>query len=411
MSDNDTTPDGSTRREYMKYGGAVISGGLLAGCAGDDSPGGTPTDTADETTGTETTTDTSYSATMAPAGTVEFESVPESVFTILTHHADMVLALGHGDKLNAMHAPGYYQSLWENFSHHLDGVSANWEGLYSSWPPSKEKLYELDSDVHLADPAKVVTSDKFGVEDIEEIEANVAPWFGNTLSDTHQEPPESYTDAYEYYTLWEIFANVADVFQAGDRYEALAKVHQSLLARIERDRPPEDQRPSAMMLLFSTSDETIWAYDLNQPGYYAAHTRPLGAPDALSEIREDAPRDDYGNLTVDSELLLEADPDVLLVLGPMAGSYDIEEIRDQLESDPVASEISAVTSGQVYTQGTRNQGPLANLFQLEMTAKQLYPDAFGDWPGYVDGEPYPEIPEDERLFDRQRVADIITGER
>jgi hypothetical protein len=45
-----------------------------------------------------------------------------------------------------------------------------------------------------------------------------------------------------------------------------------------------------------------------------------------------------------------------------------------------------------------------------MTAKQLYPAQFGEWPGYVDGEPYPGIPEAEQLFDRGRVADIITGE-
>ena len=33
-----------------------------------------------------------------------------------------------------------------------------------------------------------------------------------------------------------------------------------------------------------------------------------------------------------------------------------------------------------------------NLFQLEMTAKQLYPDRFGEWPGYSSGDPYPENP-------------------
>jgi hypothetical protein len=63
----------------------------------------------------------------------------------------------------------------------------------------------------------------------------------------------------------------------------------------------------------------------------------------------------------------------------------------------------------VYAGGVRNQGPVINLFQLEMTAKQLYPDQFGDWPTYTGG-PYPEIPTDEQLFDRQRVADIINGD-
>ena len=50
-----------------------------------------------------------------------------------------------------------------------------------------------------------------------------------------------------------------------------------------------------------------------------------------------------------------------------------------------------------------------NLFQLEMTAKQLYPDQFGEWPDYSSGDPYPEIPKGEQLFDRTTVANIVTG--
>lgn len=44
-----------------------------------------------------------------------------------------------------------------------------------------------------------------------------------------------------------------------------------------------------------------------------------------------------------------------------------------------------------------------------MTAKQVYPDVFGEWPGDGSETSYPEIPSDERLFDRQRVSDIVTG--
>jgi len=58
----------------------------------------------------------------------------------------------------------------------------------------------------------------------------------------------------------------------------------------------------------------------------------------------------------------------------------------------------------------RYQGPIMNLFQIEMGAKQLYPDVFGEWPDYEDGQHYPEIPEDEHLFDRQRVAEVVIGQ-
>jgi iron complex transport system substrate-binding protein len=39
------------------------------------------------------------------------------------------------------------------------------------------------------------------------------------------------------------------------------------------------------------------------------------------------------------------------------------------------------------------QGPIIHLFQLEQAAQDLYPEEFGG----------------EQLFDRQRVADIVTG--
>ncbi len=93
----------------------------------------------------------------------------------------------------------------------------------------------------------------------------------------------------------------------------------------------------------------------------------------------------------------------------MTEYHDLEEIRTKLAEHEVASEITAVQEGNVYAQGARRQGPLLNLFQTEMTAKRLYPGQFGRWPGYVDGDPYPEISEEKRLFDRERVVDVING--
>ena len=49
-----------------------------------------------------------------------------------------------------------------------------------------------------------------------------------------------------------------------------------------------------------------------------------------------------------------------------------------------------------------------NLFQIEMTAKQLYPDRFDVWPTHDEG-PYRSLSEGEWLFDHDRVADVIAG--
>ncbi|GAA0720597.1 ABC-type Fe3+-hydroxamate transport system substrate-binding protein [Halorubrum trapanicum] len=415
MSNGNEVPDEPTRRAFAKYGGTVALGGLLAGCTGggaesDGSDGGASdgnstddgsTDGGDSEESADDAGDGSYTASISPVGEVTFESPPETVFTRLTHHADMAFALGRSDGITAMHAPDYYDALWNQYVERLPGVSLDWSGLYSSWEPDKEKLYELDSDIHLADPAWVTQVEGWDRSDIDEIAENVSPWFGNSLSDRHQPPAEEWADGYEYYGLWEQFERVAEAFQERERYEALAEVREGLLSTIEDGLPTESERPDAV-LISSGDMETVYAYTLDNPGFLTSHTRPLAPNPAFGGSVE-------SGATVDFEQLLEADPDVILFLGGMQPGTSMAEVRSTLENDPVASEVTAVQNGRVHPQGARYQGPILNLFQLEMTAKQLYPDEFGAWPTYDEG-PYPEIPQEERLFDRQRVADAINGD-
>ncbi|WP_313693199.1 ABC transporter substrate-binding protein [Halorarum halobium] len=410
MERDETETGAPSRREYVRYVGAVAGGGLLAGCMGGDGATPTaqpsdPTDSAD-TDATEASTPTesggdAYTVTMAPMGEVEFERPPESVFTRLTHLAGMAFALGRGNDVNAMHAPAYYDALWNQFTPRLEGVSLDWTGLYSSWQTSKEQLYELDSDVHLADPASLYALGSWDVTDIEEVAENIGPWFGNTFSDSHSQPPEEWVDDYEYYGLWEMFEKVAQVFREEERYEALASIHADVRSRIDAELPSESDRPRTVMGGFSEVDAP-YVYKTDAPGFLAAHVRPFKSRNAFGE-------DVSSTTQVDMEAMLEADPDVIFALGGMHPGTDMPAIRSGLEEHPVGREITAVKNGRVYAQGARYQGPILNLFQLEMTAKQLYPEAFGEWPTYETG-PYPEIPAEERLFDRDEVAGIINGE-
>jgi len=414
MDTNDTTDrETSTRRETIRYGGTVALGGFLAGCTGGDGsepdPGASENSTDDGATddGSEgsqsedETDDGSYTASISPMGEVAFESPPETVFTRLTHHAGMAFALGRGNDVTALHAPDYYDGLWNQFVERLPGVSLDWSGRYSSWQPDKEKLYGLDSDVHLADPAWITRQDAWDRADVDEIAENVSPWFGNSLSDRHQEPTGEWADGYQYYGLWEQFEIVAEAFRERERYEALAGVRDDLLSTIEGGLPPEEERPTAIMIA-AADIESIYAYTLSNPGFLTSHTRPLGPRDAFEGSVD-------SGTVVDFETMLEADPDVILYLGGMEPGTDMAGRRAAFEDDPVGSEVTAVQNDRIHPQGARYQGPVLNLFQLEMTAKQLYPETFGEWPRYEEG-PYPEIPEGERLFDRQRVADVINGE-
>lgn len=390
--------DEPTRRDYVKYGGAVVGGGLFAGCTGDGGASGITTNaTASQETTTSTTTDSTYEVTMSPVGTVEFEQPPESVFTVSPHLAGMALALGHGDAVNAIYAPAYFDGLWNRFLEPLPGVSADWADVATSWNPDKELLYELDSDLHLNDPVYMVAMmGAWEQSDTTEIRDNIAPFFGNMYSNGNTTTPD-WVEDYRYYGLWEMFEKVARVFQESERYDALATIHRNMVSTIEENLPPADDRPTVANVILA--EKAVYVYNVNGPGFYRAHTRPLGAVDALEDVPVDS--------SVGYETLIDADPDVILITDGMAESRDMDSVRQQL-NDGATREISAVQNARIYPLGTRLQGPLMNLFQTEMAAKELYPETFGAWPDY-DGGPYPEIPEGERLFDRQRVADIVIG--
>lgn len=412
MVEDDAVHDAPTRRDYVKYGGAVLGSGLLAGCDGQSDSGstdtGTPTETADQTevpTDTETATpeDESYSVSIAPVGAVEFDEPPEDVYTAMPHHADMALALGRGDDIKAIVRPELFDGIYNKLFARFDDLSVEWADLFNAYPTDKETLYEFDSDVHLEDPAYIASQDSMDPADIEEIGGNVSPWFGNTYSNEHSEVAEPYAANYQYYTLWEIFGKVSRVFQEQERYEALTEIREGLLSTIESNLPPEDERPrvARVLISFDGIGEGIWAYSINGPGFVRAHTRPLGAKEAFPDLQV--------GTQVDLEALVEAEPDVLLRTASFSPGARWTEIKNELRNDPVAQEIPAVANDQIYPLAYRGAGPILHLYQLEMAAKQVYPDQFGQWPEY-DGESYPEIPESEQLFDHQRVADIIMGD-
>ncbi|QKG94198.1 ABC transporter substrate-binding protein (plasmid) [Halorubrum salinarum] len=400
----------------MKYGGAVVGGTLLAGCTGSSDDGATPdqsettTETPSETggeNGSETETSTSepsYTADLSPVGTVSLEEPPTNVFTHFPWFPDMASALGQGGSVNYLWWDGTVAGL-KYFTAGFDDFEIEWADNAGEYGFAKEQLYELDSDLHLVDPSWVTTQENWTRNDIDEVANNVGPWLGNYYSSYHATPSEEWADGYEYYSLWDLFDRVATLYGERERYEALASVHDDLLGTIEDGLPAESDRPTTAYLSISEDLSAIYMLRLNAPGYFNAHTRPLGAVDAFGG-------EEFSGAfkQVDLEALLEADPDVILALWTVTDTFDFGTLTQNLADDPVGGELSAVQNDRVYPQGTRWQGPLMNLFQLEMTAKELYPDQFGEWPTDDDTDAYPEFTDDERLFNHQRVEDIINGD-
>ncbi|MDB2263460.1 ABC transporter substrate-binding protein [Halorubrum ezzemoulense] len=399
-----------TRRDAIRYCGAVAGAGLLAGCSGrETTPSGSENEAGSADGGSGGDSPDTYTAAMAPVGEVEFDAVPESVSVYSLLYADLAVALGHGGAVNSL---GFDADAGGNtldaYYANLDGVSFDREGITQLNSGSgggisvdRELLYELDSDLHLADPALFASFDGWDEEDVAEVRERVGPWFGNSYSRRHAAPPEAYRDRYEYYTLPEIGERVAAAFRESERFAALDAVREDLIETIRSDLPPAEERPTVATLIYM--DGTYYPSRTDEPGFANAHVRPFDVPDAFAG-------DDVTYETAyDHERLLEVDPDVVLHQYGIASYYDVGAVREELSDHPVAGDLSAIANDRFYPSGDPVQGPIMNLFQLEMTAKQLFPERFGEWPTYERGDDYPEIPADEQLFDRGEVASIVAG--
>jgi len=408
-----------TRRDYVKYGGAVIAGGLLAGCVGGGGGSGgeanestssegetttagteagatTGSETADKNSSAEGDGSGSYSVTMSPVGEVAFDAVPETVVSYDDQWADHLVALGQGDRLVALGNPENFVTA---FYGQLPGVEFDPGGLTALLQGDsldKEMLYELDADVHHLDPYRVLDTWGDGWErtDVEEIGTNVGPWFANRYS--------AYRDyggdrPYQYYSVWELARKFAAVYQVPARPAQLKRVYDEMVASIRRELPPMAERPRVALSVYA--DGTFYGQPSpSAPGFGRAHVRPLEPRNAFAEY----PEYEGFDAQYDMEAMAEVNPDVFIQALGLQFPVRIDALADP-EDGTVASTITAFETGRVYNGATDFQGPIYTLFQTEMTAKQIYPELFGEWRGLGN------TPEDERLFDRKRVADIING--
>jgi iron complex transport system substrate-binding protein len=381
MSDDETIRQAApTRRDAIKYGTALVGSGLVAGCVGDGSTG-----TADEET---PNTDDGHSVTMEPVGTVEFDAVPEEWLAYTGDYADMGVALGQADGLEAI---GVRARFGTHYYEELPGVAVDDEALTQLWNDGtdKEVFYELDPDVNVVDPNFMVNRLGVSEADVEEIRDNVAPIIGNTgftrVYDWH--------DDYRYYSMYEAFEKMAELFDERGRYEAFDELHDEVLGDVQ-DRLPSESPDIAVLYPAGMPPESFYPYLVGE-GSQSKQFRDLEVGDALAANGVTDAQVDGG--TIDFETLLDIDPDAIAVRiqGEITDAYFDREIRSHLEDHDVASELTAVQEGRVFYSGLTYQGPILHLFQLERAARGIYPETFGA---------------DEQLFDRQRVADIVTGD-
>lgn len=400
--------DGSrsrTRRGVLKASGVLAASGLLAGCSGSSDSGtateagatdaatdtatGTPTEseTAEETA-TETESGESYSVSMPPVGEVTFESVPETWVANNGSWADMGVALGveppKGVWLPSRYHTRYYDEI-PDVSVDKSGMTA----LYSDGV-SKEAFYELDGDVHVIDPNFLMNRFKgWEQADVDEVEEQIAPFFGNSIFSTGY----TWHEDYPYLSLYEAFEKLSQVFQEQERYEAFASLHEEFQSNVSSVVPSsKSERPSVAVL---------WPHPIDEPETFSPYLvgegtsfkqwRDLKVRDALAETDVKDFHATRGE--IDYETLLEVDPDVLLLRGNE--DKTAEEFQNTvvqfMKNHDTASSLTAVQNGDVYRGGPLYQGPITNFVVTQRAAEQVY--------GV-----------DEQLYDPRRVADIVAGE-
>jgi len=392
MSDNNSSTTGPTRRDTLKYGAATAASLGLAGCS----------ESTSQTSGNETPTGTgSYEVCMEPNGCHTLDSVPEEFIVYHQGPVDMMLSLGQGEGIVASGFPSTFPTEYLDQIPNVSFDPSTVTALNEDGTPDKELFYELDVDIHLVDHN--VAMEYFGLDeaDVEELEDNVAPFHGSWMR------RQDYSEEYPYYGLYEGLDRYAEVFQVEPRGDAFRTLHDEVVQNVRSRLPPVEDRPSVAYLNHSywDSGENVYIRDPAGPGYQTLPLRDLELP------AHDAFAGRHPVESTDFELLLEVDPDVVVYHTGLNMIRDPETdfqaaVVDSLQDDPVAGEVTAIAEGRILPWHEFEQGPIMNLFNIEMLAKGLYPEEFGE----IDADAPLDVPEEEQLFDRQRVADIVNGD-
>lgn len=371
------------RRTFIASGTGVATG-FLAGCTGDS--GGT-TPAGDDGISSATQADNTYSVSIEPMGPVAFDGPPEDWMALLPSYADMGMALDVGQTLGIQLPYRYATEFYEE----LPGVEYDPEAVTTLYQDGvdKERFYNIDADVHFMEPNQLIHWYDWDEQDVQEIEDNIGPFFGNFIRRRSDE-----WHNYPYYSLYGAFRKVAKVFRREERYRQFESFHDGFLAELQ-DRLPEETPEAALLYPAEEPPESFYPYQLYEGGVGKKHWRDLQLRDAFEGTDVGHYSGDT-SLQIDFETLLDIDPDVLLIRGQVQkdrGAFE-ESIIEPLKNHAVGRELTAVQNGEVYRGGYLDQGPIINLFQTEQAAKRVYSDVFSE----------------DVLFDRQRVADIITGE-
>ncbi|WEL27265.1 ABC transporter substrate-binding protein [Haloferax volcanii] len=394
------------RRRQILAGSAGLFASALAGCTagGSADPESTAaaeseTEAATESTTTEQTTESAgqYTVEIEPNDPYTFEAVPETYGVASGPFLDMGMALGiHPSATTGLErAPlKFYDLLGLEFDE--SRITKLASGAESGF--DKENFYAADADVWLIARATLGRYVSWDASDYEEVESQTGPFLGTTLRFA---PTAAVSNEPNPYTLYEAFEKVATVFQRRQQFQAWQSFHDDLMSTIEAGLPPEDERPTVAAIWRGVSPDSgqFRVAPLHRLGNNTKSYFRVGMKDAFEGRYPEGP--------IGYEELINVDPDYIGAVGALTSSTHeefVDTVVEPFENNESGQRLTAVQEGNLIRSAGQYMGPIVDMFSTEAVAKMVYPDQFGEWPGAVG-----DVPEDEQLFDRERLVDIVNG--
>ena len=352
-----------------------------------------------------TASDVPYTVEMSPMGAVTFKHVPARIVTLDANYNDMLVGVRHQ---HGVIASGYANNQFDGYYLKIPSVDTAFDPKLSYLSAGgggtlfdKETLYSLHADVHHIDPLQLAHGRGWSADDVQEIATNVGPFFANRYSRTNDYKG---SEPYSYYTVWELSEKIGEVYRDTARVAQLKAVYDQMVAQIQAKLPPVEKRPTVGVVMYSKAG--FLPYSMAR-GFDTEQYRAVGAVDAFADVKNVAYSSGGGNLggtRLDLEGMLSIDPDVLITpFAILPGMRKNHDLLLTLKDDPLAKRLKAFQNNRLYPGGTPLQGPITLLFQVEMAAKQIYPEIFGE---YHDDQKYSST---EQLFDRDRVSTILNA--
>lgn len=357
-------------------------------------------------------------STLEPCGTVQLKEEPKRIVTFNHNQNDMLETFKWGDRLIGTGYPkSFYYSFYNQIPNWTFDIRKENENLQffqyqAAGVFDKELFYKLNANIHHIDPNRLAMMKGWSREDVNEIAENVGPFFDNNatmLGDDAVNRDWGVFSGAIYYTFEEYTRAFYKLYNQVEKGEALLDFIHAEEARIKERIHTLNYRPR--VAIFRWKGNEITRVGINS-GIEHLQYRTLEVRDAFKGQEEKVrPKvEDKSVLMgrIDLEGLLKIDPDVIIMPYIIYTFENDNHIMTppwkalcSLKDDPIGQKLSAIKNNRMYPGGVLMQGPIFYCFQLEMAAKQIYPELFGE---YHQDNIYSK---EEQLFDREELSRIL----